>query len=99
MLEAGLPESFNVLLKELQAFRLDVELIEDPTVLRRAEQQAPGSRLAGALAREAADSDGSAGLSTPRNGSANLVHQPPPRSMGVSDGPVIARSRGDAKVP
>ena len=31
VLEAGLPESFNVLLKELQALCLDVELIEDPT--------------------------------------------------------------------
>ena len=30
-LEAGLPESFNVLLKELQALCLNVELIEDPT--------------------------------------------------------------------
>jgi DNA-directed RNA polymerase subunit beta len=28
-LEAGLPESFNVLLKELQALCLDVELLED----------------------------------------------------------------------
>ena len=29
ILEAGLPESFNVLVKELQALALDVELIED----------------------------------------------------------------------
>ena len=28
MLESGLPESFNVLLKELQALALDVELLE-----------------------------------------------------------------------
>jgi DNA-directed RNA polymerase subunit beta len=28
-LESGLPESFNVLLKELQSLALDVELIED----------------------------------------------------------------------
>jgi DNA-directed RNA polymerase subunit beta len=28
-LEPGLPESFNVLVKELQALGLDVELIED----------------------------------------------------------------------
>ena len=35
VLEAGLPESFNVLLKELQALCLDVELIEDPTMPRR----------------------------------------------------------------
>src|SRR2546426_1591046 len=56
VLEAGLPESFNVLLKELQALCLDVELIEDPTMPRRAEQQQPGipAGLA-ALAREVAD--------------------------------------------
>jgi len=35
-LEAGLPESFNVLVKELQALALDVELIEDKQVLRQA---------------------------------------------------------------
>ena len=29
VLEPGLPESFNVLVKELQALSLDVELIED----------------------------------------------------------------------
>ncbi len=29
VLEPGLPESFNVLIKELQALSLDVELIED----------------------------------------------------------------------
>lgn len=34
-LEAGLPESFNVLVKELQALALDVELIEDKQVLRQ----------------------------------------------------------------
>ena len=62
VLEAGLPESFNVLLKELQALCLDVELIEDATVPRRAEQQPPGipAGLA-ALAREVADKMGSAG--------------------------------------
>jgi DNA-directed RNA polymerase subunit beta len=62
VLEAGLPESFNVLLKELQALCLDVELIEDPTAPRRAEQQQPGipAGLA-ALAREVADKMGSAG--------------------------------------
>src|SRR4026208_645245 len=37
VLEAGLPESFNVLLKELQALCLDVELIEDPSAPRKAE--------------------------------------------------------------
>jgi DNA-directed RNA polymerase subunit beta len=35
ILEAGLPESFNVLVKEMQALALDVELIEDKEVLRR----------------------------------------------------------------
>ncbi|HEY4240342.1 MAG TPA: DNA-directed RNA polymerase subunit beta, partial [Kofleriaceae bacterium] len=62
VLEAGLPESFNVLLKELQALCLDVELVEDPTVPRRTEQQAPGipAGLA-ALAREVADKMGNAG--------------------------------------
>ena len=62
VLEAGLPESFNVLLKELQALCLDVELIEDPTMPRRAAEQAPGipAGLA-ALAREVADKMGSAG--------------------------------------
>jgi DNA-directed RNA polymerase subunit beta len=34
-LDAGLPESFNVLVKEMQALALDVELIEDREVLRR----------------------------------------------------------------
>jgi len=34
VLEAGLPESFNVLVKELQALALDVSLIEDKEVLR-----------------------------------------------------------------
>jgi DNA-directed RNA polymerase subunit beta len=29
VLEAGLPESFNVLIKELQSLALDVTLIED----------------------------------------------------------------------
>jgi len=60
VLEAGLPESFNVLLKELQALCLDVELIEDATVPRRSET-APGipAGLA-ALAREVADKMGSA---------------------------------------
>jgi DNA-directed RNA polymerase subunit beta len=34
VLEAGLPESFNVLVKELQALALDVELIEDKEVFK-----------------------------------------------------------------
>jgi DNA-directed RNA polymerase subunit beta len=61
VLEAGLPESFNVLLKELQALCLDVELIEDPSAPRRADSSAPGipAGLA-ALAREVADKMGNA---------------------------------------
>jgi DNA-directed RNA polymerase subunit beta len=35
LLEAGLPESFNVLVKEMHALALDVELIEDKEALRR----------------------------------------------------------------
>ncbi|TNE88639.1 MAG: DNA-directed RNA polymerase subunit beta [Deltaproteobacteria bacterium] len=34
VLEAGLPESFNVLVKEMQALALDVELVEDREALR-----------------------------------------------------------------
>ena len=34
-LESGLPESFNVLLKELQSLCLNVELIEDPSLPRQ----------------------------------------------------------------
>jgi DNA-directed RNA polymerase subunit beta len=62
VLEAGLPESFNVLLKELQALCLDVELVEDPTMPQRSRQEQPGipAGLA-ALAREVADKMGSAG--------------------------------------
>jgi DNA-directed RNA polymerase subunit beta len=62
VLESGLPESFNVLLKELQALCLDVELIEDATVSTRTREQTPGipAGLA-ALAREVADKMGSAG--------------------------------------
>ena len=44
VLEAGLPESFNVLLKELQALCLDVELIEDPTRRASAETADRASR-------------------------------------------------------
>jgi DNA-directed RNA polymerase subunit beta len=33
--EAGLPEFFNVLVKEMQALALDVDLIEDKEVLRQ----------------------------------------------------------------
>jgi len=35
VLESGLPESFNVLLKELQSLCLNVELIEDPNAPRK----------------------------------------------------------------
>jgi DNA-directed RNA polymerase subunit beta len=35
VLDAGLPESFNVLVKELQALALDVDLIEYKEVLRQ----------------------------------------------------------------
>ena len=38
----GLPESFNVLLKELQSLCLDVELIEDPSAPRKQEQPPAG---------------------------------------------------------
>jgi DNA-directed RNA polymerase subunit beta len=40
VLDPGLPESFNVLVKELQSLALDVELIEDKTARR---EQATGS--------------------------------------------------------
>src|SRR5205809_4172676 len=59
VLAAGLPESFHVLLKELQALCLDVELIEDPSAPRRAVQTGPAipAGLA-ALARHVADTVG-----------------------------------------
>src|SRR5216684_2278396 len=50
-LESGLPESFNVLLKELQSLCLNVELIEDPNAPRR--DQEPISTVQ-QMAREAA---------------------------------------------
>ncbi|MEM9491378.1 MAG: hypothetical protein AAGC55_19690, partial [Myxococcota bacterium] len=61
VLEAGLPESFNVLLKELQSLCLDVELIEDPAAPRKAEP-VPSGVPAGlaALAREVAEKVGGA---------------------------------------
>ena len=37
LLEPGLPESFNVLVKELQSLALNVELIEDPNAPRKQE--------------------------------------------------------------
>jgi DNA-directed RNA polymerase subunit beta len=36
-LESGLPESFNVLIKELQSLALDVELIESPEAIKERE--------------------------------------------------------------
>jgi DNA-directed RNA polymerase subunit beta len=50
-LESGLPESFNVLLKELQSLCLNVELIEDPNAPR--QQQEPVTTVQ-QMAREAA---------------------------------------------
>jgi len=60
-LESGLPESFNVLLKELQALCLNVELIEDPNAPRKQETATPGipAGLA-AMAREVAEKVGGA---------------------------------------
>jgi DNA-directed RNA polymerase subunit beta len=42
VLESGLPESFNVLIKELQSLGLDVELLEATPAPGEAEQ--PGTR-------------------------------------------------------
>jgi len=50
-LESGLPESFNVLLKELQSLCLNVELIEDPNAPR--QEQEPQSTVQ-QMAREVA---------------------------------------------
>jgi DNA-directed RNA polymerase subunit beta len=60
-LEAGIPESFNVLMKELQALCLDVELIEDPSQPQKRETTPAGvpAGLA-ALAREVAEKVGGA---------------------------------------
>ena len=55
VLEAGLPESFNVLLKELQSLCLNVELIEDPTLPRKQEQAPPVPAGLAALAKEVAE--------------------------------------------
>ena len=49
-LESGLPESFNVLLKELQSLCLNVELIEDPS----APRQDQGASTVQQMAREVA---------------------------------------------
>jgi DNA-directed RNA polymerase subunit beta len=58
VLEAGLPESFNVLLKELQSLCLNVELIEDPSAPRKPEQATPVPAGLAALAREVAEKVG-----------------------------------------
>jgi DNA-directed RNA polymerase subunit beta len=39
-LESGLPESFNVLIKELQSLALDVELLESPEAKAQRELEA-----------------------------------------------------------
>jgi len=54
-LEAGLPESFNVLLKELQSLCLNVELIEDPSAPRKSETAPPVPAGLAALAKEVAE--------------------------------------------
>ncbi len=60
VLEAGLPESFNVLLKELQSLCLNVELIEDPRLAASKTETAAPSVPAGlaALAKEVAEKVG-----------------------------------------
>jgi DNA-directed RNA polymerase subunit beta len=58
VLEAGLPESFNVLLKELQSLCLNVELIEDPSAPRQAQQAPPVPAGLAQLAKEVAEKVG-----------------------------------------
>jgi DNA-directed RNA polymerase subunit beta len=60
VLEAGLPESFNVLLKELQSLCLNVELIEDPRIAANKKNEDVASVPAGlaALAKEVAEKVG-----------------------------------------
>ncbi|MBI2373740.1 MAG: DNA-directed RNA polymerase subunit beta [Deltaproteobacteria bacterium] len=50
VLEAGLPESFNVLLKELQALALDVELLDEDKVAELTQKR--GNGRAAAIAAE-----------------------------------------------
>ena len=45
-LESGLPESFNVLIKELQSLGLDVELMENAPAVVAAEPKKPGTAAA-----------------------------------------------------
>jgi len=47
-LESGLPESFNVLIKELQSLGLDVELMEKAPAVEAAEPKKPGTGTAAA---------------------------------------------------
>ncbi|RMH42101.1 MAG: DNA-directed RNA polymerase subunit beta [Deltaproteobacteria bacterium] len=54
VLEAGIPESFNVLMKELQALCLNVELLEDPAAPRRGAARAGVPAGLAQLAREVA---------------------------------------------
>jgi DNA-directed RNA polymerase subunit beta len=44
-LESGLPESFNVLIKELQSLALDVELLESPEAKAQRELEAAAAGL------------------------------------------------------
>jgi DNA-directed RNA polymerase subunit beta len=45
-LESGLPESFNVLIKELQSLGLDVELMEKAPAIEAAEPKKSGTAAA-----------------------------------------------------
>ncbi len=49
-LESGLPESFNVLIKELQSLALDVELLESPEAKAQRELEAAAASAADPLA-------------------------------------------------
>jgi DNA-directed RNA polymerase subunit beta len=49
-LESGLPESFNVLIKELQSLALDVELLESPEAKAQRELEAAAAGAADPLA-------------------------------------------------
>jgi DNA-directed RNA polymerase subunit beta len=49
-LESGLPESFNVLIKELQSLALDVELLESPETKAQRELEAAAAASADPLA-------------------------------------------------
>jgi len=53
-LESGLPESFNVLIKELQSLALDVELLESPEAQRAREQAEAESDPLGLASKKSA---------------------------------------------